>query len=345
MLICKNVKDDQTSIISDLEANILVSDGCISECSKSFADMTGYSFKSEIEGKRLSDIAPKFQEGWKPSEYRETELLNSLEKKLSKKFSWIFLHKNGSLIYARLEGRKVIYGNHFIFYIQVKPVQVVLHHTDESTVTTLINGIAHHVNTPLGNIITSSSYLLTSLDNIEERESQLRELLKIIQKSAEKIGFLIDEMKIMGSVNYKEEPIEVDITELDYWIRKELKITNWQIRYECISFRTNKTALLIALSKVFKFLKSRMSFDGDFSLITIENIEDHLCLYINCRDIVESLSMSETFKSPFLSESPGSPLGLELYLVGCIVRNTLKGSISFISDNDDNFIELVIPEL
>lgn len=219
----------------------------------------------------------------------------------------------------------------------------------------LIAGISHELNTPIGNNLTTLSFLEELRDQLNKEQHPSSEIfsegLDILTHNEHRISQLVKRFKLVSTGYLQAEPHPTDIESMMeiILIKADAKAKNVKIRY---SYQGEKLLMTFeeALAIVFEGLidnSLRHAFDddqkGEINIdIAAENNTLTLDYQDNGKGIPEHL-LNKIF-DPFFTTSRGSEetSGLGLYGIENIVKNLFHGSIE-IERGEGFHLRLVLP--
>lgn len=228
----------------------------------------------------------------------------------------------------------------------------------------MVAGISHELNTPLGNCISTSSYLdsiIAELQNciesgdisksfFEEKMNDSQNGFRIMQENLNQMKFQIETFKRLSSVNYDFESSFID---LETYLNDELPRLAVQVSPEII-IQTDSNALHSShnkirygdLNQIFEQLIQNSYVHGNAKDIHIRFTKQKEMLKIEYWDLGKEINAEEIsrFPEPFFTSLRGTRhMGLGLSILVSFISNKLRGEIEFLPGNPGLLIIIKLP--
>ena len=225
-----------------------------------------------------------------------------------------------------------------------------------TTMEQLVTGVAHEINTPLGNNVTSVSHLtelLTEVDSKMEDGSlsknyfksfvdDSRSLMKLMSSNLQKISSLIQRFKLVSvnqvdiekaNLNFKEQVEDV----IEYYFFQHTKGDSNNIT---VDVHTNGHVMIHSYPAAWRVILDQLFENSIVHGFTKDQMLKKISIQLNCLDGVWIVSyedngqgisdeMAERVFDPFVTSKRGNAenAGLGMYRVYNIVNQVLKGDI------------------
>ncbi|WP_448565911.1 ATP-binding protein [Thalassotalea ganghwensis] len=218
-----------------------------------------------------------------------------------------------------------------------------------SAMTTLVSGMSHQLNTPLGVIITANSILKEKLVEIESklntRTLQLKDFISFIEdaqetialteKNSEKASLLIKQFKMISSHLEETEQIQVELQQFLHSKMKLLQSTQKdKFIFTVIGEAVEITSYPDVLFKVIEQLVENSSMHGNKAdspiniSITTKVSNDMVELTYQDDGIgIANEKIDKVFNPFFTTNTMQKSLGLGMSIVHQSINNLLQGSI------------------
>lgn len=230
--------------------------------------------------------------------------------------------------------------------------EALLHSEKQASLGSLVSGVAHEVNTPLGIIITSVTCMSDLVRKIEQdlqdnklsrqvlqdRMSQLREAVDLITHNADRASLLVTNFKLLAKEQTNEAAREFNLTTL---LREVVhsQMANLQQANIQVLLDLEADVQLNSIPGLFNQLVCALlnnviqhaypSGIGGNCCIKLQSVGDELLLSCIDNGIGISQEQQKHVFDPFFTTKLGSGTsGLGLAIVYRIVRSNLGGSIS-----------------
>lgn len=220
----------------------------------------------------------------------------------------------------------------------------------------LVAGISHEVNTPLGICITSSTYLRRILDDLElryekgqlkktifeEMNREMKDITDVLQNNLNRSVELLNNFRMIASdqshYEYRTFHICSYIKKVISSLGPELKSKKTKVHFRYDSdFEINGYPGVfsqIITNLVMNSLQHGFKNHGRIDLIFKEEEEGYTILYSD-----DGVGMNEQVKrrifDPFFTTQMGTGSGLGMYIVHNLVVNQLSGNIEVKSTEDE----------
>lgn len=220
-----------------------------------------------------------------------------------------------------------------------------------ASLTTLVSGIAHEMNTPLGITLTQTTYLFdmtkSLLDSFNNHTLKKTELENYISKTIEAEDIVIGSLK--RAIKMVNRFKEVAVQKTDYPEKFNLYLfIHQQITIYLLSLKKSNVNLIIDINKdiniitykdaLFKVLENLIDnsinhgFDNDGGEITIKcsTANKDLILYYedNGKGVISD-ELNRLFDPFFTTNRNKGQIGLGLSIVYATIRNKIKGKIDY----------------
>lgn len=231
----------------------------------------------------------------------------------------------------------------------------------------LVAGVAHELNTPIGNSITIASYIVSQgkhvREKIESNNLSKIEFLQFVNKSIDSSDILLSNMKKTSSVINLFKELSVDSLNTDNSIFNVFDALENVISSVKDKLEENRIKIYIICPKNLRIKSYKKAF-SKLLLIFIANAIEHAFSGVEDREILiriyeESstlkLSISDNGRgisreyadqifNPFFTTSRGKgKIGLGLNIAYNIVTRLLKGSISYETGDKGTSFDIVFP--
>jgi C4-dicarboxylate-specific signal transduction histidine kinase len=226
-------------------------------------------------------------------------------------------------------------------------------------------GLAHHLNTPLGSIITTASYVRSMLDEVAHKKpgsdladttllTNLRSANEIILASGRKGARVIDSFRLIRTASENEELGDVNISELIDEIKMLLegRFATTQAHLDTsgaagLNIRTKRSVILqvftqLTVNALDYGMQGRPS--GKIS-VSGETDGDHVVIFFGDDGPgLPKLQVASPFDPyPQLSAVDADAHGIGLFVAYSLVTQVLGGSISLESDQPGTFYRIELP--
>lgn len=220
-----------------------------------------------------------------------------------------------------------------------------------ASLTTLVSGIAHEMNTPLGITLTQTTYLFdmtkSLLENFKNHTLKKTELENYITKTIEAEDIVIGSLK--RAIKMVNRFKEVAVQKTDYPEKFNLYLfIHQQITLYLLSLKKNNVNLVIDIDKdidiitykdaLFKVLENLIDnsiihgFDNDGGKIAIKcsKTDKDLILYYedNGKGVISD-ELNKLFDPFFTTSRNKGQIGLGLSIVYATIKNKIKGKIDY----------------
>lgn len=222
----------------------------------------------------------------------------------------------------------------------------------------LVTGVAHEINTPIGNSILVASHLQEKAQVVQEHflskkmtQSELRDFITLciktasnISMSVSKVSVLIKGFKKLSDLKYYEEKqlFRVKRCLEEAIIRKRMVMNLEHVHFEVSCDDTLEiVSIKEALSQTIENLIENTivhAYDADYNgviKIVVENNPDNIEIrFMDLGRGIEQELIPKIFDPFFTTKLSGDRSGLGLYIVYNIVNYVLNGHIKCMSDID-----------
>lgn len=233
--------------------------------------------------------------------------------------------------------------------------------------TSLVNGVAHAMNTPLGVGITAISFLITQIDDLEElihsevsgyetiktKLTAISDSSQMVQKNLITASSLVSEFKLLSDYHDESRPCDFNLASLIadivgyIKIKYDFKTPDFKINLnmpECSSIMNYPSAFIKILSNLFEnsILHGFRDRDGGSVTISIELEGEYL--YLNYGDNGRGPINDQLHRlfEPFYTTRMGiKSRGLGLSIVYNLVVNIMNGEIELYI-NQNGGLEIVM---
>lgn len=219
------------------------------------------------------------------------------------------------------------------------------------TLASLIKWIAHHMNTPLGNILSSLSFIKANLAKEEMKNLEyIEESINIIDRNSQKLINIIDSLKkisINDDINKSQEFNLVEfITESTKFLKEDSG--NMKIEFECednINIVSKPIVILQTLSILIENALVHAYTDTEIKTVKINMYKDENYAYIKVIDYGKGIKENHSIFTPFyekISAEMNGGLGLQVAYQQVTIQ--LKGYIYHEYTNIGTTIVVKIPK-
>lgn len=215
----------------------------------------------------------------------------------------------------------------------------------------LVVGVAHEINTPLGVCITASTYLAIQLNNFIEKYSirtgeslNINETLNLITDNLNRVSKLVHDFKQISTQPPISELMYIDMYNfLTYKIStfKQHLSRETDISISCdpkLKLHSYPDILEIIMTHLFNNSNEHAYSKNEILRIKLEVLQDVDRVIIKFRDYGKGLDKDvlDNVFNPFFTTKRGLGFsGLGMHIVYNLIYNTLKGTISCISQQGD----------
>lgn len=234
----------------------------------------------------------------------------------------------------------------------------------------LIIGLSHELNTPLGNIRTSTDFLSNQNDKLlmeiqnekcdlktlENFSDNLREIIRLIESSIRHVNRLIDNFKSMKENTTVMPFEEININEFIENIISMYSVQNDNLIVN-IDLKTNSSNLVAFVPKnqlefiIFELINNVLlhayTSEDDYKIdfVLREEDENNLCIIIkNYGKKIPEKHLERIYDPFFTTKQNRSSIGLGLFSVFNIVKNILHGNIECISTDESTEFIITLPK-
>ena len=231
----------------------------------------------------------------------------------------------------------------------------------------LVAGVAHEINTPLGNCVTALSFNINALEEVQKKYVEQRltatdfgnyltsssESMELIEKNLKRAAEL---MRTFKNVAVSQSVEEVSRFKIAPHIREVLLTLNPQMRHTEIAIEIDVEDSIEVTSfagAYYQLLSNlilnsvRHAFPDKKGTISISVRKDHAAIYLDYADDGEGMDSDTLNKifDPFFTTKRGSGgTGLGMYMIYNIVTQLLGGSIKANSSQGEGTqFEIILP--
>lgn len=219
---------------------------------------------------------------------------------------------------------------------ELKNTQAQLVETQKQlTMASLIQWIAHHMNTPLGNVISSLSFLKF---NIEKEPAlnvkSIENVLDMLERNARRLVTIIESLKKISMSDYNESNKNINLGQFIVENTQVLldESINGKIDFDYdpdISISTNTTVLFQVISILVENAITHAYDEGYTKKVHFTITQDAQAAYIRIQDYgkgMDAALLDQLFK-PFYEKLAGQNPGLGLQIAYHQVANQLNGKL------------------
>lgn len=342
-------------IDTDSNAWLLLENNKFIDCNQTALELFKYSDKKQIIGKTPYDFSPEIQPNGELSKEKALKKIHQANRYGIARFNWIHKNRHGDLIPVCVQLEKIFQSNKEYLFARLflndsfpNYEKGRLNNIDEfQYLRKIATGLAHQINTPLGNIITTLSYLKSN-QVIDKDEPYFL----ILEKSIEKLKILVHEIQESSFVTSTENLCWIDMKTLS----RSLNI-HFYDKYEFsdihISFEINgleniefNCFLLEIIEVVERIVMNAIIHNPQKKVnVTISAWErdSSICLEIrNDGTKIPSDILKHIF-DPFVTGNPGRNFGLGLFIANNIVKFLFNGRIQVSSNEEETVFTVILP--
>lgn len=166
------------------------------------------------------------------------------------------------------------------------------------TMISLVKWIAHHMNTPLGNIVSTLSFINSMDLSTSKNEDSVKEVLDLLDRNVKKLVDIISSLKRITLSSEEMVFEEVDLCELiNNSINQYVKlygIKNLEIETECKSYvtpiRTYKNILMQVILILLENVEKHAYYENDKKFVKLEVFQENQITYIKVIDFGKGIS-------------------------------------------------------
>lgn len=364
----------------------LIKDGVFIDCNNAVLKMLEYPTKNEFINLRPDQLSPKFQPDGKKSEEKAQTLIESCLNSGSERFEWVHTKSTGENFWAEIVLTKIKIKNENIIHVVWRDItskkqldEQIIQKTEEleesneeletsienlkqtqeqlvesekmSSLNTLVTGVAHEINTPVGIGITGITHFIEitkdikqnyksenmSAEDFEKYLDSTSLLANTIHKNLERTAHLVKSFKQIAVDQRSDEKREFDLIEylnnLIYSIRNEIKDKKIKI-----NIKSDPVVILNSFPGIFSLIFTNLILNSIYHAfgknkkgsILIEIIKENQKLKIQYKDDGKGVSkenLAEIFNPFFTTGRADGKTGLGLNIVYNSLTNKLKGDI------------------
>lgn len=379
----------------------IIADGLFYDCNDSFLELFGYSRKDEVIGLNPFQVSTAIQEDGEPVETAAPRRMSSAFENGSSRFEWNHLRKDGSTFWGEVILTKITLNDAEVLYgitrdisenkkleteivernAQLKASNEHLEDTIENLKQTqrklvesekmaslgsLVAGVAHEINTPVGVGLTGVTQLKDECNAIKQRYEQglldendfneflanACEIADIVNKNLERTAHLVRSFKQVAVDQTSEEDRQVNLKhyfeEVVFSLASVLRKASVQVSIQCldnIHVVTNPGLLSqvltnLILNSVKHGFSGRQAGVIDIQLSEI-NATEFVMIYRDNGKGISAENVPKIFDPFFTTGRDTGGTGLGLNITYNIVTNALGGSI-VCSSQEGEGVEFVI---
>jgi len=221
---------------------------------------------------------------------------------------------------------------------------------------TIVNGLSHEINTPLGLIITTNSYLSTKIQQAKESDKlkvakveieDINEGLFIIDKASQKLRRLVKSFKMLTTDTTIKDIKKFDLITLLASVEADMH-ESIEVLGHVLEISGEKSAVLISYPEVIEYIMKQLisntiihgAPDGRELLIKLHVEKEGRAIRIRYSDNGVGISgvTSEKMFEPFYSTSKHKGhVGLGLHIVHNLVTQVLNGHMEVVDTMENGF--------
>lgn len=357
------------------------------DCNRAFLDLLGFSKKEDIIGLTPMDISPEYQPGGRPSEEAAVEIIENAFNKGSVRFEWVHKKACGSEFWCEIIVTRITLGGGDVLYaitrdisekkaleLQIVERNAALKDSNASLETmindlkqtqdkliesekmaslgSLVAGVAHEINTPVGIGLTGVTQLMEECTDIRQRYDKgsltendfedflnsANEIADIVKKNLVRTAHLVRSFKQVAVDQTSEEDREVNLKqyfdEVVFSLASVLRKASVVVDIHCpdnLNVITNPGLLSQVLTNLIVNSVNHGFSERDSGHIamTLSELNSHEFLLVY-KDNGKGISEENAPKifDPFFTTRRGTGgTGLGLNITYNIVTNALGGSI------------------
>lgn len=204
----------------------------------------------------------------------------------------------------------------------------------------MVAGIAHEINTPLGNAITMASYLEMALAEPQPNCERINEINEVLQRNLKRTGQLIERFKQVTIDQFQEvkRPVELSglMTELLETLRYDPHYQCLDITWHCpepLNVETSPGALGIVVTQLLENVVKHAYTSGGPVWLSV--LREESWAVIRCRDAgtgMAPLTVERLFEPFYTTQRIQGATGLGLFVAYNLVTLHLGGVLSATSD-------------
>ncbi|MFD1381992.1 PAS domain-containing protein [Rhodanobacter aciditrophus] len=370
----------------------IIADGVFYDCNDSFLELFGYPSKEEVIGLTPLQVSAEIQEDGEALETAAERRISTAFREGSTRFEWHHLRKDGSNFWGEVILTKIMLNDAEVLYgitrdmtekkaleteifernIELKASNDHLEDTIEhlqqtqkklveaekmASLGSLVAGVAHEINTPVGIGLTGVTQLKDECKAIQKRyelgllnENDFTEFLAtaseisdIVNKNLERTAHLVRSFKQVAVDQTSEEDRRVNIKdyfdEVVFSLGSVLRKANVSVSVECpqnLNVLTNPGLLSQVLTNlILNSVKHGFSHRGNGNInILVEELtsEEFRITYRDDGKGISASNLPRIFDPFFTTGREDGGTGLGLHIIYNIITNALEGSIVCQSD-------------
>lgn len=204
----------------------------------------------------------------------------------------------------------------------------------------MVAGIAHEINTPLGNAITMASYLEMALAEPQPNCERINEINEVLQRNLKRTGHLIERFKQVTIDQFQEvkRPVELSglMTELLETLRYDPHYQSLEITWHCLeplNVETSPGALGIVVTQLLENVVKHAYTSGGPVWLSV--FREESWAVIRCRDAgagMAPLTVERLFEPFYTTQRIQGATGLGLFVAYNLVTLHLGGVLSATSE-------------
>ncbi|TDR12600.1 PAS domain-containing protein [Marinomonas communis] len=385
--IAKQKESFETLFKESKDGLSIIADGLFLDCNNSFLELFGYANKQEVVGLTPIQVSASLQEDNEPVERAAERRISSAFEQGSARFEWNHLRKDGSEFWGEVILTKIMLDEKEVLYaitrdisekkalqleisernVQLNASNAHLEETIENLKQTqdklvesekmaslgsLVAGVAHEINTPVGIGLTGVSQLVEECNGISQRYQDgtltendfedfihsAKEIAGIVEKNLERTAHLVRSFKQVAVDQTSEEDRQVNIKhyfeEVVFSLASVLRKASAKVTIECAEdvFVLTNPGLLsqvltnLIVNSVNHGFKERETGCIHIAVSSVGEKE----LMLNYKDDGKGISkehISKIFDPFFTTQRGAGGTGLGLNITYNIITNVLGGSI------------------
>jgi len=395
-------KDVFQSLFNDSsDAISLIKDGVFIDCNNATLKMLKYKTKDNFIHLKPYQLSPEFQPDGQKSEDKSKNLVENCIKNISEKFEWVHTKATGENFWVDVVLTKIKIKNKDIIHVVWRDItnkkhldELLMHKTEAleesneeltasienlkqtqeklvesekmASLNTLVTGVAHEINTPIGVGITGITHFIEITKNLkidyesntmsaEAFEKYLKTsatLADMVNNNLQRTSRLVTSFKQIASDQISEKKRNFDLIEyldsLIFSIENEIK--NKEININVIS---DPVMILNSYPGIFSLVFSNLIFNsiyhafdknthGKISIEIIKGSQELKIIYKDNGKGIPEENLVEVFEPFFTTGREHGKIGLGLNILYNSLTTKLRGTVNIASKEGNGVVFTII---